>query len=248
MNFEFPNFSYPERDTVRKQKDLILKKDWKCICVLDACRWDVLKDISKREVEPVLVPSHRSTPGWMDAIWNRNGWEDITYISANPMTTGIKNIDNVPGNFDMNEKVKKYIEAFQYKDDVISVVSPQKVADIARREEEPIVVHFLQPHEPFIGSLSLKVSNRERIPKREGMKDTSSPTYRLVTHGLVHPDYCRAAYYANAELGYKYAIQVARHFSESIITADHGEALGENGYWNHGGDIDESMIVGWIRV
>lgn len=237
------------------QKDYIEERDWDWLLVFDACRWDALDTVLGRPVEPVDTPGHFSTPDWISSVWYQDGWEDVTFVSGNPMTTALTNFDGYPDET-LHEYVGEYVEAFDtHWDNIDKTCRPDDLTKLATQYDPPVVVHYVQPHTPFIGDLSLNLSSRaERLAEEWNLdfeEDTGgSDFYQFVENGYIAPELVRAAYMANLELVLRESSNFWKQpekFGKVVITADHGEKLGPD-HWSHGGpDRNESRVVPWVE-
>ncbi|MFC6974395.1 hypothetical protein ACFQL1_06560 [Halomicroarcula sp. GCM10025709] len=128
----------------------ILSADWDNLLLMDACRYDMF-------VEHVDLPgilSRKKSKGSMTAQFlagNFNGRDatDVVYLTGNPMYRRIE------ANYDF--QFHAVVDAWHEWDEENSTVLPETMVREARRvrEEYPnkrLLVHFLQPHFPFIGS------------------------------------------------------------------------------------------------
>lgn len=68
------------------QKKLITEKDWDCLIILDACRFDYFKNSYKKYLEGNLkkVKSRSSpTSRWMNKTFHQEDFNDTVYLSGN---------------------------------------------------------------------------------------------------------------------------------------------------------------------
>lgn len=130
--------------------------------VLDACRFDVFESVINNylmgDLEPVWSPGSL-TPQWGPEMWTYE--YELTYISSNSI---IGDFEYTPRNSDFGyttfcaaDHVERFIDAYNFAwDDEVESVYPSDMTDIALQEaahDRPtrLVVHYLQPHLPFIG-------------------------------------------------------------------------------------------------
>jgi len=137
---------YPGYDEAIQVTD----EDWDNLIVLDSCRHDAFERVADLD----RFDSYRSvvSPGSHSSEWTRRNFTgrqfgDIVYVSANPHTSKLA-----------GDSFHKIIEMWDREfDDASGTVPPEAMADAAREaiEEYPnkrLIVHFMQPHGPFIGS------------------------------------------------------------------------------------------------
>jgi len=152
---------------LENQKKLLFDGvDWDCLIILDACRFDVIQKIYKDYLsdcllEKVWSPGY-NTPSWLGEIWT-SFYEDLAYLSANPFVNS-KGIEK--GGFDGTKHFEKILDVWDWGgDDSWGVALPERVAKEARlaRAQYPgkrLVVHFLQPHQPYL--VELENTRREK--------------------------------------------------------------------------------------
>ena len=128
----------------------VMNEDWDNLIVLDACRADAFERVadidSFDQYNPVVsLGSHSSE--WTRRNFAGEQFGDTVYVSANPHTSR-----------DAGDSFHKIIEMWnQDFDDDAGTVLPEAMVDAAieMNKEHPhkrLIVHFMQPHGPFIGS------------------------------------------------------------------------------------------------
>ena len=223
---------------------------WYVLCVYDACRWDAFEEVCESS-EPVCSPGS-NTPKWTSRVWcnDEYDWSDVTYITGNPHTTAARKGPETGKSWSgrIEEHVGEYVKA--YDDDNVwgkqdKTAKPEQLTELALEYEPPIVIHYLQPHEPFVGdirctfNLPAKGEHREDYINNVDERFADYPTlqwmdleielpsiYYLVITGLVDPEYVRLAYLLNLERAWHASRDIRHKFDTVITTADHGERLG----------------------
>lgn len=236
---------YENIEKLPNQLNLIKEKDWQVLIVFDACRYDAAEAIIGN-VKKVRTPSERSTPEWTQKVWCNNQWPNTTYLSTNPHTWNIRNEEQYNGRYGgkIEKNVKKFVKAYEKCwDDVLEAENPEKLTNLAMEiDEPPMVVHYMQPHTPYIGNLSVNVTGQMET---ENVKINQA--LDLAEQGLVDPSIIRKAYLDNLRLAYKHSKKLIEKYDNVIITSDHGEALGPD-EWSHGGMQDpRARIVPWKK-
>ena len=253
---------YPDHDDLPGQRRRIDEREWDVLVVLDDCRWDYFSLVDD-EVEMVRTPAEEATPDWTTRTWDRDGWEDVTYVSGNPFTTYARDEDRF--GVTLEERVDTYVEAFRGEDDsawddLLHCTRPDWMTDLALEyldsEGPPLVVHYLQPHLPYIGNVGVRARHRAPfVPEREtgdDLLDTTSPAYALFHDGELSGSLLRHAYLENLKLVWRASERLRRRIRDDgldgIVTADHGEVLGPD-RWGHGPPHDpRARIVPWLRL
>lgn len=236
----------PNYETLRSQKELIEKKDWDCLIVLDACRWDALDGVLDREVPKVRTPAY-CTPDWCDKVWGGGDYGNVSYLSANAFTGYVHEMEEYDVN--MNDCVGDHIRLWEnHSDRHLGQVLPESVTKKSKLYDAPVVLHFLQPHTPFIGNIKLTAKRTADLPDCIPNNENTASVYSLVKEGMVTPELVRAAYIENLKLVLRELRQLNHNFEKFVVTADHGECLGPE-RWDHGPPTDpRNRIVPWVET
>jgi hypothetical protein len=98
-----------------------------------------------------------------------------------------------------------------------------------RHPEKRILIHFIQPHIPFIGETAAEMPNGAKIQtKVDGIKKREKKPYDAVADGTISPDMPRKAYHESLELALEEVYKIIDAVDgKTVVTADHGELLGE---------------------
>ncbi len=237
------------------QGELLRRLPWNVLLILDACRADYFRR---------LVPGastvrslYSITWGWVARFAGLAGELDhpVLYVTANPV---------------VDREMKKYPDApirmlSVWRDRWgrhgplgLPTVHPRDVVAAVREYVEVhgqparMVVHFIQPHVPFIGRRSVPYSGWGR-----GMGDELSRQVKKLPHvrdaladGLVTIEKVRDCYRDNLELVLRFRNELSAQLRGLVLTtADHGELLGERGLYGHtaGPRHPELMKVPWLE-
>lgn len=113
-------------------------------------------------------------------------------------------------------------------DEESRTVLPETVNEVALRAAERypnkrLLIHYLQPHFPFIGPLGREQFDGDRL----NFRWMDMTTGKLGTD----PDVVRAAYRENLELVLPYVDTLLHSLQgKTVVTSDHGQMLGERGF------------------
>lgn len=220
---------YGEKDAV-----LLPEADWDNLIVIDACRADLFEetiDTGQYDGYERVVSIDSNTTPW--SIKNFKGKElgDTVYVTGNPAPS-----KTIPDDF------HEFIEVWTDKDahdTTTYTVPPDAVCEATREaaEEYPdkrLVVHFVQPHCPFVPRPDLVFrtywSEADRVGVDVGEPDTEPPNnvWEALEMGEVSADEVWEGYRENLE----YVMEpvhdlVADLPGKTVITSDHGNMLGE---------------------
>jgi len=227
-----------------EQKELIYKalKQAKVIIILDACRLDAMEKFFGF-VKPVWS-SGSETPQWLANTFKDK--YDAVYFSANPFCSSIKNPYEWRGTDHFNKVIPVWDFGWRKVRDCYTV-PPEEVFKAYEQANEPApaILHLMQPHTPFAYSkkpLPIPISKSENVKPNDVERSKKLYPYWVEKYGAKA---VRQAYYEQAE----YVIKFVESHSpdEAIITADHGELLGERGMWGHPKLVCSVLrVVPWI--
>lgn len=203
---------------MKDQKELIyefIDQDRFMLIILDACRFDALKHIYGDQVQCVRSAG-LNTQQWFKNVWNDK--YDLTYFSSAPMC-GHTDIKGYLGT-DHFEVVEVWDIGWNEE---LGTVPPEAMVKAVKVENvNKMVVHFMQPHAPYIGEYSLKCNELgenkvARLAKKHG------------------DEAVRKAYFSNLMRAVNEGVNPLAEWFDGpiVITADHGESLGENGNYGH---------------
>jgi len=237
----------------------VAEEDWDNLLILDACRYDMFEEtIGDFNLSGDL--SMRRSLGSASVEFLRDNFVgrelyDTVYITANAwVKTEVEecfhHVDHV------------WIDGW---DETEETVPPEVVCDRAleARAKFPnkrLIVHFMQPHFPFIGETRIErdrgyVWARETAIKRDA--DSVHNVWELLRKGVVNEQSIWDAYTDNLELVLKQCVPLVEELSgKTVITSDHGNAFGERArpipfkVYGHEGfmSIPELIEVPWFEI
>lgn len=256
---EYNDADYPHTyDALPSVKTLLHDLDWDVACIFDACRWDAFEERCAPS-QPVSTPV-TSTASWTEDVWcdPDMDWSNITYITANPVTTitSDKDSEKYPG--DMREHVGEYIDLKHHDRTVWNQDLGTPMADAITESvlsdidpSPPFVIHYIQPHTPFIGNVGFGIRSRGPETRLLNLFDDATDEdenigmrdYYPVRSGMVDPAIARTAYLENLTRIWNETTAIREAHDRVITTADHGEQLGPDD-WRHGhDDLNQARVV-----
>ena len=208
------------------QGKLIHEVDWNTLIILDACRFDSFKKQNKipGKLQEVQSRGHHTWVWLGETFPDKYPW---TYFSAHPyINTGTGQKWNATNHFE------KIVQIWSYGwDDKAGTVHPDTVSLTAKAVPyEKAVVHYVQPHGPWIGKTRwLNPWTLIDYTRRQLMGDW------VAVVAKPDPKFFRRCYRDNLNLVLDSVERVLPHLKKPVvITADHGEMLGEKGLYLHG--------------
>ncbi|PSQ40689.1 hypothetical protein BRD14_07920 [Halobacteriales archaeon SW_5_68_122] len=212
--------------------DPVFDADWDLLVVLDACRADLWAEVV--DPDSVLpVGTTRVSPGgtsteWLKATFGEARPERLSstgYVTANPYSA-----DHVDGAA-LGHLREVWRDAW---DDDLGTVRPRAVTDAAIRagrehDLDRLVVHYMQPHFPSI------VDGRDDGVELEAFGDEPLSVWEDLRFGRCSRAEVWRAYRANlrAVLPEVELLLSNIDADRAVITADHGNAVGERGLYGH---------------
>jgi len=227
-------------------EDFIGKEEF-CLVILDACRYDVFE----QEISDHL--SGELTKIWSTASWTREWlqqtWEsqyDLTYVSGNAHTCD-EAFERVDRDYRPSQHFDHVVNVWSHDLEMpFGVVEPEMLTNsvltlISGDSPQRLVVHYNQPHTPYVGDVRIPPSTHSDY--EVGIMDR-------VKNGELSEGELREAYRANLKCALESVERLARHLSApTIITADHGELLGEGGKFGHPTIVHPVLrMVPWFEV
>ena len=235
---------------IEKRQEVTASK-WDNLIVLDSCRYDYFEqscyDYLDGTLQKVISPAS-CTNDWLETVWH--DFHDLTYISAMP---GI-NSKGVPTAFGYvaAKHFSRIIDVWDFGwDSSIGTVPPENVnkavLDAMPLADRRVVIHYVQPHQPYIGETKITFS---RQSADEGTR-TGFRIKRLYEEGGFTLERLLRAYKDNLVLVLKCVAELVPNLTgKTIVTADHGELLNEMGEIWHPCQCYHSKVreVPWFEV
>ncbi|ELZ52531.1 hypothetical protein C467_13974 [Halorubrum hochstenium ATCC 700873] len=229
-----------------------MDEDWDNLILLDACRYDYFEELSDADGE-LRTKASRGKKSWEFIEENFVGRElhDTVYVTANPFSTDIPERTF----FDV-----EHPHATRW-DDRIGTVQPDEVVTAAieaheRYPDKRLIVHFMQPHRPYIGETAEKLRGRLDL-QGYGDHDEGIQIWGAVKQGDVSIEEIRQAYSESTEIALQHIDELLTELpGKSVVSSDHREMLGERVFpfttrvWGHmeGFDTPKLREVPWLVV
>lgn len=197
----------------------IMNEDWDNLVLLDACRYDDFRDIhpfsGRLEYRISLGQDSRQ---FMIGNFIGNEYYDTIYVTANP-------------HFKNSAEDVFYKLNFKPLDcwnEELKCVLPESVTQAAlqtyqKNPNKRLIIHYMQPHFPPIGSL------RNELSKKYNMEEIQ--LMEAVASGKVSVNKAREAYLENLEIVLGEVETLLESLEgKTVISSDHGEMFGEKPY------------------
>ncbi len=254
----------------------IHKENWDYLIILDACRYDTFKKLYPNYLKGKLEKV--GSRGSHTIEWTQKTFVDkydYTYLSANPFINGKSlSLDELgkgeSSSWCADNHFKKVIDLWDSSwDEKEDTVLPETVRkkSLEFQDETPLVIHFLQPHQPYIGFSFSSFSSNARKRAKSG-KENSSTLWNLgasLLHLLPYENQqevkqllgirtksnlekiyeekgmetLKKCYRTNLQKVLKEIESLVENLEGSIvITSDHGESFGTKKIFGHVRGVD----------
>jgi hypothetical protein len=236
----------------------VFAEDWDNLLILDACRYDMFERYS--ELPGRL--EHRHTRGtdtteFLTANFGGRDLRDTVYVTANPQLH--HNRDEI------DAKLYRVIDIWRKEgwNEEHGTVLPETVTEHARRaaREHPnkrLVVHYIQPHYPFIESETEFDKRHLAAQDADGQAEGTEENVwgQLMTGALdTSPADIWRPYVANLKRALPHVEELLGELGgRTVVTADHGNMSGERSFpipireWGHPRGIYTEQLarVPWL--
>lgn len=246
----------------RIKHEKLLRTGWEVLIILDACRYDKfeknLPEIVKLGKLQKGDSQAAATMPWLRKHWITDDGSyhiDLVYVSGNPYVNS-KGIGTSFNKY-FGEIIDGWDEAFirskgRIDPSVLSLFAATAAKDNPNCR---FIVHFMQPHAPYLfdkkkpelidilrRTMSTVVFQKLKplLPKR--IKKTKRHMMEYNYSRLYSNDEIIAAYEKNlrsVKENLLWLINDVFPDKKIVITSDHGEYLGEDGKYGHGGQLTE---------
>lgn len=200
----------------------VIDQDWDNLIIIDGCRFDTFQEISNIQGELESCQS-RGSESWEFIQNNFVGKElhDTVLVTANPHTTKIP-----PNTF---HSVENIVETSW--DSTLRTVPPEAVTKAALKAldnypNKRLIVHYMQPHYPFIGEIGQQISHGGFSPNDNA--DRGGHVWTKLQYGFLDELEVREAYRENLEIVLEEVRDLLNSLDgKSVLTSDHGNLIGE---------------------
>jgi hypothetical protein len=216
----------------------VYERDWDVLVVADACRPDLLAEVADeyeytRGYDPaadVFTSAASMSSEWMEKNFGADRADEVArtaYVTGNPFS---RDLD--ADRFALLDEVWRY-----GWDDEFGGIPPRPVTDraIATAREgdyDRLIVHYMQPHVPF---RSGEFDTGHTFDAIGDPEDHEKYVWYRLRDGEVDREAVWRAYRDNLRwvLDDVALLRSNLDADRVVLTADHGNALGEWGCWEH---------------
>lgn len=213
------------RPFTRPTSDAIdfLNRDWDVLIVLDACRYDLFEQKNPFDVSVKKVHSNASqTREYIEKNFADRDCRDTVYVTASPQFA----------DFDLEFAHIEHVWKDHWNEELRTVL-PESVTDAAidvadRYNDKRMVVHYMQPHYPFIGPTGKELSKQATfVPNPKNLS-----VWEQLFAGKIDESTIQEAYEENLSVVLPEVERlVASVEGKPVITSDHGNLFGQHVCW-----------------
>jgi len=224
------------------------RDDWDILVIMDATRVDLARETLDAPANSVWSPASTSID-WIEKHFDeqhRQDWENTAYVTANPFadhdTKDAKSADLADKNLGYFDPVYKD----SWRKQPVGTTPPEDVTERAveawhQEDVKKMIVHYMQPHQPFRSKPEWEsvFSNLENLTTE--VNQGGPDIWHRVRNGELDKTEVWGAYRDNLcwVWGIIHNKLIPNVDGTVLITADHGNGLGEWGSWgHHGGDLN----------
>lgn len=227
-----------------------LDSDWDVLIVLDACRADLFRDFAPHhdlsaqfDRMDSIYSCASSSPEWFEKGFQKapdSTVSDVAYVTQNPYFETVDHdrfCDSLPLHRAKTDRPNGLLSPSEVTDAALSLY--------ADTEAKRFVIHYMPPHAPF------HYVDREYEVENVPWAGSTQGTWWGLQTGEFDPEQVWQDYGKNL-LGVLDEVQrVVKHVDgKVIITADHGNAMGELGLYAHPAFVPAPVLklVPWIEL
>lgn len=245
-------YSTIQRKVFQNHGTRIMNEDWDNLIILDACRYDLFKEINT--IDGTLqsrISMGSSTPEFLNRNFNENPYYDTVYVSAIPMVEK----ENLSGDF--YDIIRTWESLWNSQ---LETVPPRPMSERVKEIEQKypnkrIIAHFLQPHYPFIGPTGNKIPHPSVNEQSHANQETESSKYvwAQLRDGDIGKNVVWKAYKENLEIALPHVQNLIDNMDgKTVVTSDHGNGFGEWGVYGHPTYrsiyLEELVKVPWLEI
>jgi hypothetical protein len=228
----------------------VMEQDWDYLLILDACRYDVFKEVNWIDGDlDYAISAGSHSEEFCEVNFAGGPFYDTVYVTANAFGARIGNgvfYDLVYTGKEIDEDFVGW-HAFSERMEAGTVYDATLEA-VEQYPNKRTIAHSMQPHTPYFGDKAEAL--RERV-EDDGLIVRSRDPEKVKKYSLDDENVvislkeaANRGYVSHAEIKEVYIenLRIVLEYVESlvteldgkvVITADHGEYLGENGKLGH---------------
>lgn len=208
----------------------IFEEDWDTLVVLDACRYDIFESTSHLEGSlSSCISKGSSTVEWLQANFAGRDLQDTVYVTANPQLERNRKHWEIK----LHEIINVWLE--DGWDEETGTVRAETMTEAAveaveRYPNKRLVVHYMQPHYPFVPAETEFDKDHLQSIDGGGSDPSSENVWNQKFLGSL--DISRNELWSMYVENLEYALEsvadlLANLSGKTVVTGDHGNYVGE---------------------
>ncbi|MFB6158460.1 MAG: hypothetical protein ABEJ95_02250 [Candidatus Nanohalobium sp.] len=223
----------------------LFEEEWDNLIVLDGCRADLYEEVVGES--SYIYSSASCTPDYIRKTFTDTTYEDVVYVSGNPWFHE-SSLKELTGREEIFHSVFDTFSTDWSEDE--NTVLPEPLVRDAKTaknlfEGKKLVVHFMQPHQPFVNA-DFSEEGSDLPPHLRDMNESN--VWDKAESKSISREKVYSAYRDNLEFVMPYVEELVQDLDgKTVITSDHGNLLGEGGLYGHpcGKDYEPLKKVPW---
>ncbi|WP_424017681.1 hypothetical protein ACOZ4N_17690 [Halorientalis pallida] len=227
----------------------VFERDWDVLVVLDACRYDLFEAFAPKHD---VYDSFESVTSYYSVASSTKFWVRRTFderfsntISKTHYVSGMGYADQLNSSrLQQLDHVWRYAELPEAGSTRPEAVTDAGVQAIRNDEAERVIIHYAQPHAPFLHCLG-------RYNSKAGDGGNSQNVWNGLADGQYDTDEVWRDYGQNLlRILDEVEVVIEEADGTVVVTSDHGNAMGEWGIYGHPGHIPLPTIrkVPWAEA
>lgn len=196
----------------------VMSEDWDTLVLLDACRYDMFAERVPFDGDLQSQISRGSTSEeFLRQNFKDRQYHDTVYVNANVYFSKL--------DLDVDGTFHAVVDLLDDWDEDLEIAHPKTVTKAAKDVHETyphkrVIVHYMQPHLPFIGERGLEL--RERIGQRNAWIPFRNGNNTISIEELWE------GYNENLDIVFEYVSRLLDDISgKTVVSSDHGNMIGE---------------------
>lgn len=256
-------FNEKFKNKTKKKATNFYDKNWDVLIILDACRYDLIKEVYEKEDYDFMMDlDYIYSVGSQSKEWMKNTFSEeyskemknTAYITGNMFSDEVLNSED----FRLLDEVWEYSWSKDYKVTLPNPITKKGIKINRNNDFDRLILHYMQPHEPFIPDMmggDIKSDSITNVDDKVNMLEVKTET-KKVWHQYRDNEISKEKLWKAYKNNLKYVLDNIESLlnnleaEEVYITADHGNALGEQFIYGHPDKvyIEPLRKVPWIKV
>lgn len=237
----------------RADASRVMDEDWDSLVILDGCRYDAFR---ARNAIDGRLETRTSLASHSEEFLARNfagTYHDTVYVTANPFAPVVLDDDAFHATIPLLEEWDSDYETVHPR-----VVTERAIEAAERYPDKRLIVHYMQPHYPFIGEVGDRIDHRGHNSRMDGDTFETDTIWKRLRNGEdIDVSLVRRAYAENLDIVLDHVEELLEALSgRTVVTADHGNLIGDRmspvpvrGYGHERGLRSPELVdVPWLIV